>query len=566
MTKKLTLLALTLLNINLFAQSDFDKDQQLIYSFLYSKELPKAKMIIDSKFLASDNQSKKIIGYIYLADYYSFFEENEKEKAEALKKAKEIATITKNPIDMAYVQFGFARYYKNLGKNDLFIKSVNESIEVFSRYPDENFILTQLYFLRFKYKSENPLEKNTRKDCFESNKYALKSKNNLLINFTFSNLGYFYKKQFNDTQDENYLDSSKISYQNSFKYIKLIQNAEARKRSLIVYYLNYGSLINTMVPNSYDESLKLYEKILSISDGDDKFNEVRSLAYNNMGSAYENMGKMNSAEQYYLKGYFLSRDIEDFNIINKLVIMNNLSRIYEEMKQPEKALEFEREAKNLISESSERRFKNNTKALEIFYNTEQKAQQIKQLEQQKWLYITIIVLAVLGIIFLIYIFYNKQKSQKQKTALLETEQKYLALQQEQLQKQAMATSLQLDSRNTFINELKEKIKEINDPNLEKILKDGQLINNDFNGIQKLLKEIHPNFFKCLQEAAKTKLSNMDMKYAAYIYLNMDNQQIANTLKADPKTVKVNKYRLKQKLCLKKEEDLKLFLQNLIEND
>lgn len=63
--------------------------------------------------------------------------------------------------------------------------------------------------------------------------------------------------------------------------------------------------------------------------------------------------------------------------------------------------------------------------------------------------------------------------------------------------------------------------------------------------------------KCL-----SKLTNQDLRYAAYIYLNMDNLQIANVLKADPKTVRMTKYRLKQKIGLGKEEDLQAFIQNL----
>lgn len=62
--------------------------------------------------------------------------------------------------------------------------------------------------------------------------------------------------------------------------------------------------------------------------------------------------------------------------------------------------------------------------------------------------------------------------------------------------------------------------------------------------------------------SKSKLTNQDLRYAAYIYLNMDNLQIANVLKADPKTVRMTKYRLKQKIGLGKEEDLQAFIQNL----
>lgn len=195
----------------------------------------------------------------------------------------------------------------------------------------------------------------------------------------------------------------------------------------------------------------------------------------------------------------------------------------------------------------------------------------------------IIVLSVFGIFSLIYFLYNRSKLHINKTALLEaeknsaeltlqlekeekhrleTEQKLAILQQEQLQKQAMVTSLQLDHKNTFINELKEKIKQQKEINLDKILKEEQLADNNFNGIQQIIQDVHPNFFKRLQELSKTRLTNLDLKYAAYIYINMDNLQIANTLKADPNTVRKTKYRLKQKFGLTKENDLQDFIQSI----
>jgi hypothetical protein len=58
-------------------------------------------------------------------------------------------------------------------------------------------------------------------------------------------------------------------------------------------------------------------------------------------------------------------------------------------------------------------------------------------------------------------------------ARMKAEQELWAIQQEQLQKQALATSLQLSQKNTFINELKEKAKDIKDFNLDRILKEEQ---------------------------------------------------------------------------------------------
>ena len=133
---------------------------------------------------------------------------------------------------------------------------------------------------------------------------------------------------------------------------------------------------------------------------------------------------------------------------------------------------------------------------------------------------------------------------------------------EQLQKQALATSLQLKHKTTFINELKNKIKEDKIVNFDRILKDERLTDDDFNEIQNIVQDVHPNLFKRLNEVSKGKLSSLDLKYAAYLYLNMDNQQIANVMKIEPKTVRMAKYRMKQKIGLEKDVDLQAFIQNL----
>ena len=114
----------------------------------------------------------------------------------------------------------------------------------------------------------------------------------------------------------------------------------------------------------------------------------------------------------------------------------------------------------------------------------------------------------------------------------------------------------------MINELKEKMKEDKIVHFDRILKDEKLTDGDFNEIQKMVQEVHPNLFKRLNEVSVSKLSNLDLKYAAYLYLDMDNQQIANAMKVESKTVRMAKYRMKQKIGLDKEVDLQTFIRNL----
>lgn len=225
--------------------------------------------------------------------------------------------------------------------------------------------------------------------------------------------------------------------------------------------------------------------------------------------------------------------------------------------------------KNMDKKMSEKKHNLNIyKASNIIHNDEKKAI-LKIQKQQKITYSWYVGLSILSIIALILMFNYRQKMNKQRTQYLETEKEKMRmekelseLKQEQYQKQVLATSIQLEQKSIFLDDLKNNIKNNKDFNLNNYLKNKQLIEKDLNNIQEILKEIHPSFFKNLNEIATSKLTNLDIKYAAYIYMNMDNTQIASVLNVDPKTVSVTKYRLKQKLGLTKETDLDSFIRKI----
>ena len=230
------------------------------------------------------------------------------------------------------------------------------------------------------------------------------------------------------------------------------------------------------------------------------------------------------------------------------------------------------------------------KFLEAYYSSEERKNQIEQLEisnhdyrKNRLLYIGIALLSVIGLVLMGYAFRNRQRLNLNKTELLEAakneaelklqleseekarfkaEQELLAFQQEHLQKQALATTLQLEQKKIFINDLKDKIKDNKDINLDKILKEEKAKDKEFSEIQGIIQDVHPHFFRRLTEESKSKLTNQDLKYAAYILMKMDNTQIASMMKVESKTVRMTKYRLKQKIGIDKEIDLNTYIQQL----
>lgn len=582
----------------LHAQSDKDEDQQTLYTLLYAKQYPQAKKIIEDKFLRSNDNSRKVIGYAYLVNYYSFSKDNEIKKIEALEKAKKLAKASRDELDDAYVEFGNALYYENLELNDPFVKSVNRSINIFSKYSDENFMLSVLYFIKYRFINRNYINvenEYVQSDIIQTNKYAKKSGNALLINHSYNILAYYYHKKFYEnktkTSDERtkLLDSADMYYQKSYEFAKKVIEPAAQKKALVTYFSNYSSLLLAITPLDKHKCLDMYNNVLKLSLGDTQLIDFTCGAYNDMGYLYEAMGDYKLSEKYYLKAYDIAITSNNLGLTNKIAVFDNLSRLYQRMGQYGKAFHLERRARK-ETEMSIEKLTNSTRSLDVFYRTERKNQLINQLEKEKkslvrenLLYLGMMLISIVALIFLIRLTKFRQKLSMQKNELLEAEkqetqlilqlereekarikaeQDLLVANQEKLKKIALTTSMRLNYKTSFIKDLKSRMNDKPDIKLQQILKEDQLNDNDFSEMENLIENIDPDFHKRLKEVSKSRLSNMDFKYASYLYLNMSNQQIANILKVDSNTVRVTKYRLKQKIGLGKDEDLQAYIQNL----
>lgn len=582
----------------LYAQSDKDKDQQTLYTLLYAKQYTQAKKIIENKFLQSDDNSRKIIGYVYLVNYYSFSKDNEAKKVEALEKAKKLAMTSQDELNDAYVEFGNALYYEALELNDPFVKSINKSINIFSKHSGENFMLAVLYFIKYRFIDKNFINVDNnyvKDDCFLANIYAEKSGSTMLISHSFNNIAYYYHRKFYDNETlslqdrKKNLDFANLYYGKSYQFAKNITEPSAKKKALVTYFSNYSALLLAVTPFDKQKCVDLYNNVLKLSLGDAQLIDFTCSAYNNMGYLYESTGDIISAEKSYLKAYDICNQSNNLGLANKIAVFDNLSRLYQGMNQYDKALRFEKQARKETQISAEK-VTNSTKSLDVFYRTERKNQLINQLEKEKKslireniLYIGIILTSIVALIFIIRLTKFRQKLSMQKNELLEAEkqetqlilqlereekarikaeQDLLVANQEKLKKIALTTSMRLNYKTSFIKDLKTRMNDRPDIKLQQILKEDQLNDNDFSEMENLIENIDPDFHKRLKEVSKSRLSNMDFKYASYLYLNMSNQQIANILKVDSNTVRVTKYRLKQKLGLGKDEDLQAYIQSL----
>lgn len=218
------------------------------------------------------------------------------------------------------------------------------------------------------------------------------------------------------------------------------------------------------------------------------------------------------------------------------------------------------------------------------YAMDKKEQDIQRLNErvilkgkQVILFTTIIIFLIITLILLYFTqryhvrsVRQKRQQKENETILLklekekqELEAQLNTLQVEKYQKELMAGALLVEYKNKVLQELRlfsESHPALNQykSELEQIMTTETSAHSSSAELDNL-QDIHPIFYAHLQKQADNKLTPLDLKYCRMIYLKMSSKEMADILHVDPKTIRVNKYRLKQKLGLGKEDDLDTFI-------
>jgi DNA-binding CsgD family transcriptional regulator len=160
----------------------------------------------------------------------------------------------------------------------------------------------------------------------------------------------------------------------------------------------------------------------------------------------------------------------------------------------------------------------------------------------------------------------KIQLKEEEAARLAAEQLLIQQKNEQLQKELLVGAMHLNQKNELLANLTDQIKQESVSSLQSInaaIKENLMLDKDFEQFKNNLQNLHPEFFGKLQQYADGKLTALDLKYCAYIYMKLSSKQIASTMHVEQKTVRMTKYRIKKKLGLDKDTDLDNFIENII---
>nr|WP_276899226.1 hypothetical protein [Pedobacter kyonggii] len=503
-----------------------------------------------------------------------------------------IGQKAQQPMALAYAYYAQALFYNAIDNNELVTKYCQMGLKMLDKNSDP-YLTAKIYYQLYALNTRWDDVKNVNRYAQKATESALKTTDYNLLSNCYIALSVAANYNFIATKRELQRDSI-IYYLNKVQHLyKQYPQYIARKTYALScinsadYYLRYfPDTDNAAKANAIQYASMANEVMRGVLNGE----EVRASSLGILSEYAKRDKNTVMAEGYLQEAYSIMNSQQTPYYYTLINIVTALSSFYEQNGNYEKALEFQKKATAYNSKLFDQKQALNAQKLEVQYETEKKNNEVQLLkqsekyaQQQKYLYIGIAIASLLGLIFMFRSYHfrlryslqrekqlhlEKQdaelqmKLEKEERARMKAEQQLLESQQQQLQKEVMASQLQLEHKKEMLFQIKEKFNDNHQLNINKIWNEELLLDNDFEEAKFQIQQVHPEFFSLLNQKAQQKLTSLDLKLCAYLHLKMDTKKIAQLMHIEAKSVRMSRYRVKQKLGLDKEEDLNLFLQKM----
>jgi len=505
---------------------------------------------------------------------------------------------TNIPLSKAMALRARADLNSYLNLTDQVIKDSKDALKILEREKDANqlkYFFNYLIYATYSGWNDSDKMEQYIKEC---EKYAFLANNqNLIANV---HLGYasvyLYRYRKNNIKAE--LDSN---YYHLDKAYKLFEKYPSQVSSnvFVVACINLANYLLEFANDPIDDRKKIAYNYLNKAEEELKNDRARFNRWINIYGIKSDFalkeGNITLAEQYLIEAINRLDSRRDNSLLKlEYSLYKHLSDLSEKKGDNTSALNYQKKSENILKQNFDQQQITNAQKLEIQYEIEKKDNQLKLLgetaelrQRQNYLYGGLAILAMLGLAFMFRSYHfklrysierekklSKEKEdaelnaemrvrlEKEEQARLKAEQELLELKHQQLQKEALANSLIIEHKNDMFKQIQSKLQDGNPRDIQKLLREETLLNADFENIKLQIQQLHPNFFSQLIDKANQKLTPLDLRYSAYIYLQMSTKQIAQVLHIEAQSVRMFKYRLKQKFGLSKESDLESFLQEV----
>ncbi|MGJ1367630.1 helix-turn-helix transcriptional regulator [Sphingobacterium spiritivorum] len=497
------------------------------------------------------------------------------------------------PITKLYASYLRIYYYNTLGEYENAIKLAQVLLPEIEKQPDEVLLKAKLNYILYGIYSEWNDAENTTLYAKKAITFAEMSGHKNMMSSAYSALAVCYAYKYEKTGDIKDLDA----------VVEMCQKAVALYHHFpghisdytyalsLLNLANYNLMYPVIKPSVRREIESASNEILQLTRHISNSQPLQAGALGILSNLAIKDNDVLLSEQYLLKAEAIAMTQRPVYYYTLLNIVSDLAKLYADQKNFRKAYEYQSkttEYNNLLYNENQAA---TAKKLEAQYQAQKReaefqalTQRAVSLKREKLLYIGLGIIGLIGAFFMFRSYHFKLrfslesekklitekheaeiqfKLEQEEKARLKAEQELLTLKQQQLQREALANQLHLQHKNKVLQQLESRLSDDKDINIRQVVKEEYRMDHEFEKAKFSIQELHPDFFKNLNDRSRQKLTNLDFKYCAYLYLGMETKQIAHLLNVEPKSVRMTKYRLKQKFNLDSETDLTGYLKNIV---
>lgn len=393
-----------------------------------------------------------------------------------------------------------------------------------------------------------------------------------------SSFEFRYRK---DTADVPLRDS--CIYYNRTAYILGLQDKDrlVAPSILAVITLNMSNLYAEFYPGNYKDSAMRYLSLAMDLGQETKQKSVVASCFGRLSDYAQAAGDNHRAETYLLEALAVVNSQKEVNSPLRLHIIHNLADLAEKRGDKALALDYNKQYIDYYKAYFDAEQLIAAQKLDVQYQFGKTERDLAVAQQQaasdrklKIVYIVLFAATLGGLLFLFRSYHLhirtsilRMRLKDEETARLYAEQQLLEARKASLQKELLAGSLAMEEKDELLQSLQEKITEIveSDPRLKKVgrmITERTRLDEDFESLKQEFAHIHPEFVDQLQQKAGGSLTRIDLKYCTYILMGLSNKEIGVRLGIEAKSIRMARYRIKQKLGLGKEEGLDQFIRTL----
>ncbi|PSL24998.1 regulatory LuxR family protein [Chitinophaga ginsengisoli] len=438
----------------------------------------------------------------------------------------------------------------------------------------------------YSYGTDTARQGNYAKECYAK---AMKSGEPDILNTAYYTMGQYFYDCYKLNARKQLLDSA-LSYYN--KSIALSDRERDRiilRSNTAAVALNTANIYFQHYPSSFRDSVYHYLEIAERIATATRLTEILINCYGMRSEYALRNNKVDEAEQLLLTALSEAAASPVKMPLTQSRIYRALVRVAEQKNDARLALSYMKSYVSSNEEAFNQEKINNAQKIDARYRAAQQAQKIALLEQEasfrekrNLLYIGLGAAGIAALSFLLISYNYKLKASMRKQELIDkekdqvilkvklqeaetnqllAEQALLRERQQRLEKELLAEQLQKESTNQIMEILADKHTSGNEE-IKKLIKRQQQLDEEYEDHKTDFVEVHSGFFEQLQQRASNSLTRLDMKYCSYILMGLSNKEISTRLNIEAKSIRMARYRIKQKLGLGKEDSLDNFIKTL----